>query len=127
MKIHAQSERTCSRRAEDPAAISTDDVVSLIDLIFGQDSDARDSEGEDIFDDKRSATRQPVLLPAVIFSDSLGPYRCVIRDLSAGGARLAVSKAAKLAPEMRVRVSGKRSRIVRCVWRKAEFVGIQFR
>lgn len=85
-----------------------------------------DQENLFFSDEKRHATRRRVLLPAVIFTDALGPYHCVIRDLSTTGARLAVSRNARLASEMRIRVAGKRYRKVKCVWREADLVGLQF-
>jgi hypothetical protein len=103
------------------------EMLGLIDLVFGGKADPRDPDEITFVDEKRLTTRRKVLLPASLYSDSLGPYHCVIRDLSPAGARLAVSRNAKLAPEMRVKITGMRSRLVRCVWRKAEAVGIEFR
>jgi hypothetical protein len=102
-------------------------MLGLIDLIFGGKSDPRDPDEINFVDEKRQATRQRILLPASIYSKSLGPYRCVIRDLSPTGARLAVSRNANLASEMRVKITGMRSRLVRCVWRKADAVGVEFK
>jgi hypothetical protein len=103
------------------------EMTGLMDLVFGGKADPRDPDEILFVDERRQATRQKVLLLASIYSSSLGPYRCVIRDLSSTGARLAISRHAKLASEMRIKITGMRSRLVRCVWRKADAVGVEFR
>jgi hypothetical protein len=119
---------TCKNHSIEIASVnSPSEILGLIDVVFGGKTDPRDPDDIVFVDEKRQATRQKVLLPASLYSDSVGPYRCVIRDLSATGARLAISRNAKLVPEMRLKITGMRSRLVRCVWRKAEAVGIEFR
>lgn len=103
------------------------DALALIDLVFGASAVKNAGEEAENAEDKRGASRQQVLLPALIYSESLGPYRCVIRDLSASGARLSLSRTARLMSEMLIKISGKRARSARCIRRKADKVGLRFK
>ncbi len=110
--------------AQKLSSMSADDL-ELIDSIFNPPA-----EGEDVSvcfrTEKRRAVRMPTLLPGFLLVGPAASHRCIIRDLSATGARVSVSRKAKLQNEMRLFIETKGGRRVRPVWRKGEALGLEF-
>jgi hypothetical protein len=76
--------------------------------------------------EKRNAPRADVLGHALIVSPR-GKAHCVIRDLSATGAKLAVSRRLKLPQEFDLYlVQAKSTRRVIVRWREGDFAGVEF-
>jgi PilZ domain len=81
---------------------------------------------EDDGREKRLAARQEVFGHAVILAPDLRA-NCIIRDLSATGARLGVSRHVKLPPEFHVqliKINSTRRVVLR--WRQGDLIGVQF-
>jgi hypothetical protein len=76
--------------------------------------------------DKRRAPRKEVFGHAVILGLGLRA-NCIIRDLSATGAKLGVSHRVKLPPKFYVQlVKLNSTRLVNLRWRHGDFIGVQF-
>ena len=76
--------------------------------------------------DKRRAPRQRVFGPALILGSKL-EVNCVIRDLSATGAKLEVPAMVKLPQAFNLMLlKTNSSRHVLLKWRKGDFAGVQF-
>ena len=76
--------------------------------------------------ENRRAARRKVMGTALILGPNL-EARCVIRDLSSGGAKIEVPAAVKLPLAFNLlllKISS--SRHVRLKWRKGDFAGVQF-
>ena len=75
---------------------------------------------------QRIAPRRAVVGPAVLKAPGLR-VDCIIRDLSARGAKLEVAEAIPLPKEFNLwLVKANTSRHVRLKWRRRHFVGIEF-
>ncbi|HEY7383868.1 MAG TPA: PilZ domain-containing protein [Beijerinckiaceae bacterium] len=76
--------------------------------------------------DKRRAPRQRVTGPALILGPKL-EVSCIIRDLSATGARVEVPAVVKLPPAFNLLLlKTNSSRYVMLRWRKGDFAGVEF-
>ncbi|HEY7382233.1 MAG TPA: PilZ domain-containing protein [Beijerinckiaceae bacterium] len=76
--------------------------------------------------DKRRAPRQKVFGPALILGPKL-EVNCVIRDLSATGAKLEIPALIKLPQAFNLMLlKTNSSRHVRLKWRKGDYAGVQF-
>jgi hypothetical protein len=81
---------------------------------------------EEIGCEKRIAPRRQVFGQAVILGPGLRA-NCVIRDLSATGAKIGVSRTVKLPEQFEVVLLKTKSvRRVTLRWRRGDFAGIQF-
>jgi hypothetical protein len=79
-------------------------------------------------DDKRRTQRQRVLKDGrIITLDNQSIVNCVVRDLSATGARLKCGDQVAVPNEFRLQVGSERTmRPARAVWRRGNDVGIRF-
>jgi hypothetical protein len=79
-------------------------------------------------DDKRRTRRQRVLKDGrIITFDNQSIVNCVVRDLSATGARLKCGDQIAVPSEFRLQVGNERAmRPARAVWRRGNDIGIRF-
>jgi hypothetical protein len=78
--------------------------------------------------DLRSASRVRSLLGArIVFNNRFSTVDCVVRDISASGAKLLVTGANMLPEEFELEIPQKgRKHRVRLVWRRGDVCGVQF-
>jgi hypothetical protein len=83
---------------------------------------------ETLHDEHRIARRQRVLKQGkILFFNNLSIVDCVIRDLSATGAKLICGDQAAVPNEFRLVVLGdNQMRDVRVTWRKGDLIGVTF-
>jgi hypothetical protein len=96
------------------------EITVLIDAIF-DDGEPK----QQTFEEKRSTERRQVLIPALL-AGSDGSHACIIRNLTLEGAKIAVSRGARLQEGMYLRVEGKKPREITVKWRRGEFAGVRF-
>jgi PilZ domain len=78
-------------------------------------------------DNKRSAPRQKVLKAGRIILDDLQGFDCQLRDVSATGAKLLVTRSEKLPETFRLLTAADSSiRPVKVAWRKPDSIGVHF-
>lgn len=78
--------------------------------------------------ERRRSRRMRVLKRGkAMLHDNLVVFDCLIRDLSEGGARIAMDRAAMLPAGFRLAILGAgEAREVRVVWRRADEAGVEF-
>jgi hypothetical protein len=77
--------------------------------------------------DRRTMERLSVLMPArVVTSDPELVHPCIIRDLSLAGARIGISRNARLSSQFTLQIDHQRVRQVRLCWRRADAAGLAF-
>jgi hypothetical protein len=85
--------------------------------------DAQDSEGR--AGDRREAGRSRVMIPATIRCPDGDEVACVLRDMSADGAKLSVSRRHPLPESFTLAIPGQgRAYAVRRRWQRADLAGI---
>ena len=91
---------------------------------------SRNSIGIDgqVFEDRRREPRHRVLKGGTLtFNNGYGALECVVRNLSAGGARLQFGDTAAVPPRFDLRVSGESKALpARVRWRTITDVGVAF-
>lgn len=75
-------------------------------------------------EDQRAAPRQRVLKAATIALDQGGVISCIIRNLSATGARLEVESPIGIPDEFTLVSSDHVKRRCRIIWRRAKQIGV---
>ena len=74
---------------------------------------------------KRGKDRRAVMIPATIYCPDGQAIACVLRDMSASGAKLAVSRRHRLPEAFTLVVPGRAHDYrVRRIWRRADFAGV---
>ena len=84
-------------------------------------------DGE-VFADRRGAVRQRAFKGASIsFNRGYGAVECVVRNLSADGAKLAFGDTLAVPPKFSLRISGEEPREAEVCWRSPREVGVRIR
>ncbi len=86
-------------------------------MLNGLDSDGRRAA------DRRLGDRRAVMIPATILGPDGEAIPCVLREMSAQGAKLSVSRRHRLPAAFTLSVPG-RDYSVRRIWQQADFAGI---
>jgi hypothetical protein len=103
--------------------ISSDQSASELSLA---NSPQEGSSSPEPNDEKRIASRRRVFGVGVIFARD-SRVNCVIRDLSATGAKLGVSRRAKLPQAFAILLlKTNTQRRVKLKWRRGDFAGVEF-
>jgi hypothetical protein len=77
--------------------------------------------------ERRSGQRQRVLKGATLsFNGGYGAFECVIRDQSAGGARLMLGDAAGVPAHFDLHLKGETPRRAKVRWRGGNAIGVSF-
>ncbi len=84
-------------------------------------------DGE-VFEERRSEPRRRVLKGGTLtFNKGYGALECVVRNMSARGARLAFGDTAAVPPRFDLRISGEDTgRIAQVRWRTLKDIGVEF-